>query len=150
VEAFVDQVRAFCDFIRGAGDLPPAERLATAHERLTALYAAAIRGLPASPPLDDAAPDIDTSPTSPTNWCGFDSRDFYWTILDPFEEPSAPVGGLLSDDLLDIYGDLQPGLDRWLAGDTAIATWHWRNTFDTHWGTHATTALHALHHARLR
>jgi len=46
----------------------------------------------------------------------------------------APVAGLLSDDLLDVY--VRVGLDLWRS-PRAAAIWEWRVAFDSHWGAHA-------------
>ena len=40
------------------------------------------------------------------------------------------------DDLLDIYGDISTGLVYWKSGNIDEALWHWRFSYDTHWGKH--------------
>jgi hypothetical protein len=77
------------------------------------------------------------------------ARDYYWEIFEPLEQAKPePVLGSLSDDLADIWRDLKTGVAEMDGGRaTAIndATWHWRFSFETHWGHHATGAIAALH-----
>ena len=122
----------------------------TARQRLLELYAAGSR-LPHVEPPDGITP----GPTCerPKGWPGFDKFDVYWEVFDPYEE-SVPVAGLLSDDLLDVYGDLQRGLVLWNKGGATksratrvAAIWEWRFHFEAHWGDHAADALRALHRA---
>ena len=49
-----------------------------------------------------------------------------------------------ADDLADIYRDLKEGLELYEAGHVAEALWEWSQSFNTHWGRHASSALHAL------
>lgn len=145
VAAFVLEARQFSAFIEQASGQPLEQRLVGARERLLALYEAATR-LPDVEPPDgiDAGP----TPARPSTWRGFETFETYWEVFDPYEE-SAPVGGSLSDDLLDVHGDVQRGLALWdREGASRIAAiWEWRFHFDTHWGEHAVDALRALHRA---
>jgi hypothetical protein len=56
-----------------------------------------------------------------------------------------PVTGDLADDLADIYRDIKKGLDLYETGHVTEALWDWNQSFHSHWGRHATSALHALH-----
>ena len=98
---------------------------------------------------------VEAGPTGepPKGWPGFEKFDGYWEVFDPYEE-GAPVGGSLSDDLLDVYGDLRRGLALWEQGGVTkrgelriAAIWEWRFQFEIHWGDHAIDALRALHRA---
>ena len=62
---------------------------------------------------------------------------------NPDDPESKPIMGWLSDDLADIYDDLQKGYQLWLAGKEDDACFEWRILY-FHWGHHATTALYAL------
>lgn len=144
VAAFVDQARQFCDFVEKAGGYSLDKRLSGARQRLLELYETG-SALPHVEPLEgiEAGP----SPEPPSGWVGFEKFETYWEVFDPYEA-SAPVGGSLSDDLLDVYGDLHRGLalwDREISKSAAI--WEWRFHFDHHWGDHAIDALRALHRA---
>jgi len=55
------------------------------------------------------------------------------------------VVGDLADDLADIYRDIKAGLWLYDQGHVKEALWEWRQSFQTHWGRHATGALYALH-----
>ena len=71
--------------------------------------------------------------------------DYYWDVKDPFEvEPPEPVTSLLSDDLADIYVDLQRGLSLYAAGKPLAATWEWRFHFWAHWSYHLIGAQRAI------
>jgi hypothetical protein len=79
------------------------------------------------------------------------AQDYYWMIhesFEPFGQPAPEaVIGQLSDDLADIWRDVKTGLqelDR--GGEDAVnaAVWCWRFRLETHWGTHASTAIVAL------
>lgn len=155
VAAFVDQARQFCDFVEKANEHTLKKRLSAARDRLLELYKAGSK-LPHVEPPDgiEAGP----TPERRKGWAGFDKFEAYWEVFDPYEE-SAPVVGSLSDDLLDIYGDVQRGLALWEQGEVTkrsepriAAIWEWRFHFEIHWGDHAVDALRALHRAckRLR
>ncbi len=58
--------------------------------------------------------------------------------------PEAPVVGDIVDDLVDIYGDISPGLRLFDAGEKLAARNHWQFWLSNHWGEHATSALRAL------
>lgn len=150
VAAFVDQARQFCDFVDKASECSLDKRLVAARQRLLELYEAGSK-LPQLEPPDG----VDAGPTRepPKGWPGFEQFDGYWEVFDPYEE-AAPVGGSLSDDLLDVYGDLQRGLALWDQGGVTkrdelriAAIWEWRFHFEIHWGDHAIDALRALHRA---
>jgi hypothetical protein len=58
--------------------------------------------------------------------------------------PEEPVIGDIVDDLVDIYGDIAPGLELFDSGKLAEARDHWQFWLASHWGEHATSALRAL------
>jgi hypothetical protein len=75
--------------------------------------------------------------------------DHYSTVVAFGKNASDEHGHLLSDDLGDIYWDLQEGFDLLRAGGSdgeAAYTWHWG--FWNHWAEHAVNALRIIH-ARL-
>ena len=72
----------------------------------------------------------------------------YGTVLDPLSASGSEFQnalGDLGDDLADIYRDLKEGLLAYEADLPANAEWAWRESFDSHWGQHATEALSALY-----
>lgn len=143
VAVFVDQARQFCDFVEKASEYSLDKRLICARQRLLELYETGF----ALPHVN--APDIEegASPQRPRSWPGFGKFETYWEVFDPYED-TAPVAGSLSDDVLDVYGDLQRGLALWdKESARTAAIWDWRFHFDNHWGDHAIDALRALHRA---
>ena len=77
--------------------------------------------------------------------CGALPFSDYATVFDPLQSPPGqPVTANLADDLADVYRDLVRGLALYLSGNKAEAEWEWRESFDNHWGRHASSALGAL------
>lgn len=74
--------------------------------------------------------------------------DSYWVALDPYAADPSTLGvGSLSDDLADIWRDLEEGRLALAAGAReADVTWGWRFGYRSHWGAHATAAMSVLHH----
>ena len=75
------------------------------------------------------------------------SRDCYWQIFEPLEQHLPEVlCGSLSDDLADIWRDVKVGLLEFDKSEASLdeAIWHWRFSFQTHWGKHAIGAIAAL------
>lgn len=143
IEPFIAEARAYCAFVVRAPQLPLANRLSSAREHLLRLYTAAL-SLPQSPEPGDV--DAGENPARPSDWEDFGADEHYWEVFDPYEQ-SEPVCGSLSDDLLDVYYDVQRGLDLWDASHRQEAIWEWRFHLDCHWGDHAVDALRALHRA---
>ena len=76
--------------------------------------------------------------------------DLYWGIDPAGTGEQEPVAGSLTDDLADIYLDVNEGLKLLAAGGAEVdAVWEWRFLFWSHWGIHATDAIRVIH-ARLR
>lgn len=75
-------------------------------------------------------------------------RDHYWQVFEPFEiEQPELLSGSLSDDLADIWCELNVGLhalDAHTENGTKQALWHWRFSFEIHWSRHAASAITAL------
>lgn len=76
----------------------------------------------------------------------FRGVDFYSTVVAFGTDEGEPYGHLLSDDLGDVYWDLQEGFDLLRAGASdGEAAWRWRWTFWHHWAEHALDALRIVH-----
>lgn len=72
--------------------------------------------------------------------------DGYSVLFDPLPIPAEEaVVGSLSDDITDIYRDVVTGLREFEAGRRAVAVWEWVFGLQHHWGSHATSAIRALH-----
>jgi hypothetical protein len=145
-QSFHARARRYCELLEALGRDEPtdARQLASA---LGELYAAATQ-LPHRSPADVA-----TEPAAPPDSTAvrhalqavFGELDRYWTVFDPGHRDE-PVEASLADDLADVYSDVKQGLmvlDE--TGDMDEATWHWRDSFWSHWGRHATEALRAMH-----
>ncbi|MBX3215757.1 MAG: DUF5063 domain-containing protein [Labilithrix sp.] len=142
VAGFVRAAESFCKCVTSAGTVTVIERLEHARRELLALYSAGAMLPNAERVTEREAPRYPV----PEGWPGFEEHEVYWEVFDPYEE-SVPVAGSLSDDILDVYGDVRRGLWHWEKGNMADAVWEWRFSFDTHWGDHAVDALRALHRA---
>ena len=107
--------------------------------------------------LPDARPEGDEEPARESrfeDWQLIGGRldrllgdhDLYWAIDPTGTAEQEPIAGSLSDDLADIYLDLNDGL-RLLAagGPVADAVWEWRFAFWSHWGAHAADAIRVIH-----
>ena len=125
VVAFVLQVDTFCDFVERASTLSMLERLVTARTRLLELYRVGLALPSVEPETGDAPPERSARPE---RWVGFAEHDTYAEIFDPYVD-DPPVVGSLSDDLLDVYGDMVRGLDLWKHGQRTNAVWEWRFGF---------------------
>ncbi len=71
----------------------------------------------------------------------------YYATVDPDDDPGGdPVPGVgdLHDDLADVWRDLRPALDLHAAGAREAACWHWRWSYEHHWGAHAAEAVRIL------
>jgi hypothetical protein len=70
----------------------------------------------------------------------------YGEVFDPLPiPPEEPVLGDIADDIGDIYRDIIKGLKLYCAGRPADALLEWSESFRSHWGKQATSAIRALH-----
>lgn len=130
-----------CSFVEGAEAQPMGDKLLQARVLLAQLLVA-VYALPKG--KCSGADPVSLPPLSCA--LGFGEYDIYWELFDPYEFSDAGAGSL-SDDFLDIYRDLAPGLVLYEAGREGRAAWEWRFNFEIHWGRHAVAALRALHRA---
>ena len=65
------------------------------------------------------------------------------SLFDPNDMEANP--GVLIDDLIDTYKDLQLGLLLYESGEVDEAIWQWRDSYISHWGLHAVSAMKMLH-----
>src|SRR5262249_25145988 len=114
VTTFVCQAREFCAFVKEAPQSLLPQRLLNARHGLIALLRAAVL-LPSIEPPDTPEP---ASPNRPEGWEAFVQFDTYWEVFDPYDMQE-PVAGSISDDLLDIFGDVHRGLQLWERGEHA-------------------------------
>jgi len=68
-------------------------------------------------------------------------------VFDPFEPNAQPIVHTLSDDLADIYCDINEGLLE-IGNQAPVSSgtiWEWKFGLEIHWGRHAVNAISALH-----
>lgn len=140
VARFVSQALQFCAVVEKAKSYSIKQRLVITRDRLLEL----VRAASALPEVTSTR-DAGDRPDPPADWPGFDKHDVYWKLADPLAETSEKVAGSLSDDVLDIYQDLQRGLALWIDDAKRAAIWEWRFHFQKHWGARAVDAIAALH-----
>lgn len=73
-------------------------------------------------------------------------EDSYQMVFEPFQDHE-PITGSLSDDLVDIYLDINKGLLA-MEGSERIAKniiWQWKCDLEIPWGRHAVSSINALH-----
>jgi hypothetical protein len=151
-EDFAVEARRFCEFVDTAHTLDFEPRVREGRRRLAAVVALGC-ALPAGAAVRNAVKIARAA--DPESWPGFGSFQAYTHTLDPFDlsADSADLGtGDLSDDFLCIYRDLRDGLSELEQNGADSALWSWRQSFDSHWGTPAVSALRMVHEAvwRLR
>jgi hypothetical protein len=149
----------FCDWCeKGLEAATPQALVNEASAQLAALYAAGLR-LPALEALEahkgeeeEGEPDVPAPPDRDPDLVNHLTSRFarlpvgYYNMFfrpDDLDDGQPCMGGL-QDDLMDIHEDVRRGI--WLSrqGHKMAALWEWRFFLDTHWGRHATGALHAL------
>ena len=143
LDAFFHTATTFCQWAEGSPALPDDEA-DTAIKMLSTLYAQA-EEIPALFDEQDA-------PQLPHEaWMVVYKRfealpfKYYASYAEPHDtsDPSPGIGDL-ADDLADIWRDLKGGIALYEAGNHAAAAWEWRDSFNMHWGRHASGALYAL------
>ncbi|WP_440224250.1 DUF5063 domain-containing protein [Dokdonella sp. MW10] len=143
LEDFVSTARAYCAWIEGFAASPDLEAETAA--LLLSKLCAQVNELP------ELFDDEDAPRLEHKQWVAVYQRlsslpfNYYATFAEPsiLESPE-PVTGDLADDLADVWRDLRAGLALYDKGNGAAAAWEWRESFRSHWGRHATSALYAI------
>jgi hypothetical protein len=152
VNDFVDKARQYCNLIQHRQ--AHVSSWVFAHQCLQSVLSLYRAGL-ALPEIEVEKSDAGPDPIEHADWEVIGksvaerlSRDLYWKIFEPLEkEPPEPVAGSITDDLADIWRDVQMGLELFGTAtrkNKSAAVWHWRFSMDTHWGRHAVWAACAL------
>lgn len=148
VKEFAELARQYCELIETHQELEVKDFLEISRQLLVQLYINAL----ALPILEwEAAIEEENTETGKhqslsdslqrymANW------DYYYEVIDPYQQEE-PCSTLLSDDLMDIFKDLESGLSRYGDGvGLTEAVWLWKFSFTNHWGEHLTSALRPLH-----
>ena len=141
IQEYYELVRRFCTFL---------EELVISRERVEELMSLLLRLYEKALHLPDTDPedsDIGASEEMTVLPLKMQIRDFYWDVFDPFDDADEDklVGGMIFDDLNDIYRDLMEGVRAYELGAINEAVWVWKWGVDNHWGTHAVSLIKALH-----
>ena|ERR1700733_5230454 len=152
VEIFRQSAESFCTLVEEPRSEPKQGALEALLVALSEIYYLGLLLPQIEPsmnywPLDDIAEREADVRTTLSALIG--REDLYWLVSNPQSTPpKEPVGGMLSADLSEIWGDLKGGLltlERY--GEAALddVHWDWRFSLKSHWGSHAVSALAALH-----
>jgi len=145
VDKFGATAQQYCFWAEGIS-LEKEEEVKKAISLVAALYSNAL-----VLPQKGCGEDIDGKNVTHDEWKliykRFESLPFkYYSVsFSPAKTENAPVTGDVTDDLSDIYRDLKNGLWFYENGYVTEAIWEWKQSFNTHWGRHAVSLLHALH-----
>jgi hypothetical protein len=139
---FASAAREYCLWAEGA---PGETHMLLARRHLATLIAFALD-------LPDSAHDANDPGTIPSDaWRAIFQRfgelpvNYYNNCVDPLHACGAESAlGDLADDLADIWRDLKGGLLLFDAGHATAAAFAWRESFNTHWGLHASSALYIV------
>ncbi|WKA52337.1 DUF5063 domain-containing protein [Planococcus liqunii] len=147
VEVFLQAAKRYCHLMDSLNSLGEIEKFKQLHAAVTELYAKALY-LPETEPGKDDSFDIDFQLPQ----VDFGTHNVYWGGYDPYhsdedleEIMEEPLNETLTDDVLDIYSDVKRGLILYEQGNHAEAIAEWKYNFEIHWGTHAASAIRALH-----
>ena len=144
IEAFVDNVRRFCEWAESC-----------THDVLTArqLLLALMQGIPYLI-ISDARyrrPDFTRRDHGDDDWKKDRSRfsDFpfqsYREAFSPCDlDDNAPFSGDVHHDFAVIYRDLSHGLQAQDRGDGVFAVCYWRDSYFQRWGRQASSAVYAI------
>ena len=101
------------------------------------LYTSALR-LPDTEPSGRDAPRMSPEEYKRLVGMTYDKLDglsnFYWLVLHPLGPEEEPAGGLVTDDLADIYRDLHSGtalLDAGGSGEDVVWEWRFRRNLNS-------------------
>lgn len=141
-ELFVALVREYKALVDSAPQRTAHSFLLACARVLCRLYAAGL-DLPHVEPTEN---DIVESAESPDKRISalLGMYDYYLEVFDPYQNEQ-PVGGLISDDLADIYLDLVNPLRAYDEGRHLDAVWQWRFNLGTHCGNHMVDTMRAIH-----
>ena len=147
VENFVAAAREFSDWCVSS----PASEVEEARAALSHLLRLYTLALDLRFP-DDMDYDLEGESVDEAAWQVVYKRaaalpfNHYSSVFDPqVVPPEEPVVGDLADDIADIYRDLSEGLALSNTGHLPEAEWALLNSFQSHWGRHASSAIRALH-----
>lgn len=124
VSAFRTAAERYVAVIDAAGGAPKEELFADLVQVLPVLYETAVR-LPMVEPETNAVSDTRFTDEDVAEICHRLQRvlgrdDFYWTVVPFGDDAREEFGGVLQDDLFDIYRDLRDPVDAGVAEAEAV------------------------------
>jgi hypothetical protein len=151
-EQFRAAAVAYCQLIDRHRDLTAAEFVAAAEPLLAQLYYAGALLSEPEPTSEHIPDDVvsvdDVRGIQRSLGLLLGRHDEYWELFDPVDGADrSPLGGLLSQDLVEIYLDVRNSLallDPKRRVPDADVLWQWRFGFTSHWGRHASSALRVI------
>lgn len=148
VHRYASRARDFCGWVeRPLGD--PHADLIAAQRYMSELYALAVAlpDRPRRPPESNVhvTLDDDTRDRAARRFHALPVQRYGRVLVPSVPPPYQADSGSLPDDLFDTYRDVKRGLQYYEAGDLAFAQWEWRFAWCKGWGTHAPSALSAMH-----
>jgi hypothetical protein len=141
VNAFIQSAVNYCSTMECFDSNHDDNKLKSLLISLSDIYSKALN-LPEVEPKNSQVKDLKLSVPK----INFKQYDHYWEVFNPYYLDE-PIGTSLSDDVLDIYKDVKQGLVLYEKKQHLEAIWHWKFTFEVHWGSHAVNAIRALHSA---
>ena len=142
IEAFVDNVRLYCQWVESAS-----HDVQTVRQLLLAL----MQGIPYLIATERGPGEAEYSRRGHQGWQMDQKRfsdfpfQYYREVFSPCDLDDEPaVTGDVHDDLADIYGELWHGLQALDRGNGVYAVNYWHGSYFQHWGHHASSALYAI------
>ena len=148
VHRFASSAREFCAWVESPLGEPRVDLIA-AQRYLAELYALAVTlpDHPQQPPDSTVAVAIEdeTRDHAARRFHALPLQRYGRVLVPSIPPPHQADLGSLPDDLFDAYCDVKRGLRYYDAGDLASAQWEWRFGWCMGWGTHAPSAISAMH-----
>ncbi|WDE97623.1 DUF5063 domain-containing protein [Lentisphaera profundi] len=69
----------------------------------------------------------------------------YIDVINPLQDDDELIRTDIQEELADIYQDVAEGLALYKQGFENDGLWHWRLTFEFHWGRRLLTVMNTLH-----
>ena len=142
LDEFVSLVREYKALVDGAATLTAHRFLSACAALLPRIYAAGISLPDTQPDSEDITRTVESPMEALSNLLG--RCDPYLEIFDPYVE-EAPVHGVISDDLAEIYLDIVNPLISFDAGHVNDAVWEWKFNIRGHCGDHIVDTMRAIH-----
>lgn len=145
----IDASRAFCNWCEGE-EADSTNEAKNCLILLSDLYSSSMRLMICDIPDADSI-EVDNWQINPDDWrAAYDRFDAlpigeFTEAQFPLEPNDSTVRSDLREELADIYEDVLEGLNILDQGHEQAALWHWKLTFEFHWGRRVLAAMNVLH-----